>query len=123
MKRIALWSAVFLLGLFVGCATTDEVLLDTTHRFPSSMVDVYKDGRSPERPFKEIAELSFLGPREEELTAQKFFVERARKMGGDGILFTIVPAGQKGGGAFGASGGAWGVSTAWVFKGKVIIYE
>ena len=86
-------------------------------------MDIYKEGKMPDRKYKEIAELSFLGPREEELRAQKRFVAQARKMGGNGILLGVVPAGQKGGGAFGASGGGFGFSTAWVFTGKVIVYE
>jgi hypothetical protein len=77
----------------------------------------------PDHQFKEIAELSFLGPREDELRAQKFFMRRAEKLGGNGIIFTVVPAGERGAGLFGANGGGFGISTAWVFKGKVIVYE
>ena len=123
MKRINTLLALSALLLAAGCATTDEVILDSTPRAPTTSVDIYKDGKTPDRKYKEIAELSFLGPREEELRAQKRFIAQAQKMGGNGVLFAVVPAGQKGGGAFGASGGGFGFSTAWVFTGKVIVYE
>jgi hypothetical protein len=37
-------------------------------------------------------------------------------MGGNGILFNVVPAGEKG-------GGLGGISTTWVLRGKVIVYQ
>ena len=110
-----------LLGLITflvitGCATTDEVVLDSTKREPTTSVDVYKDGKMPESKFKEIAELSFLGPREDELRAQKRFIAQAKKMGGNGIIFLVELAGQKGGFTVFQT-------TSFVFKGKVIVYE
>jgi hypothetical protein len=119
---IALLLTVPLL-LVSGCVTADKIVMDSTPRPPTTSVDVFKDGRKPDRNFKEIAELSFLGPREEELRAQKRFILQAKELGGNGVLFSVVEAGQKGGGAFGPSGGGFGVSTAWVFKGTVIFYE
>ena len=103
--------------LFVaGCASTDQVIFDSTKRAPTTSVDVYKDGKIPDRKFKEIGEFSFLGPRENELRAERRFISEAKQRGGNGVIFTVVPAGIKGGGtAF--------QTTAWVFKGKVILYE
>jgi hypothetical protein len=123
MKRIINSLALVPLLFMIGCVTADKIVTDTTPRSPTTSVDVYKDGKIPEGKYKEIAELSFLGPREEELRAQKRFIRQAKELGGNGILFTVVPAGQKGGGAFGASGGGFGFSTSWVFAGKVIVYE
>jgi hypothetical protein len=111
--------ALSLLILFAGCVTADKVVLDNTPRPPTTSVDVFKDGKVPDRKYKQIAELSFLGPREEELRAQKRFTGQAEKMGGNGILFDVVMAGQKGGGSM----YGFNSSTAWVFKGKVIVYE
>ena len=105
--------------LLTGCATTDKVTYDTTVRPPTTQVDVFKGTETPPRAHKIISELSYLGPREEELKAQRFFVAQARKMGGQAIIFTVVPAGEKAGGL----GGAFSMSTAWVFQAKVIVYE
>ena len=107
----------------VGCVTADEMILDSAPRKPTTSVDMYLDGKVPEKKYKEIAEMTFLGPRDEELRAQRRFIGKAQKIGGNGIIFSVTPAGQRGGGAFGAGGGAWGVSTAWLFRGKVIVYE
>lgn len=108
-----------MLLLFVGCASTDEIVLDSSKRPKTATVEVFKDGRIPERKFQQIAELSFLGPREDELKAQKFFVERAKKLGGDAVLFEVIDAGQKGGGSM----YGYHVSNAWYFKGKVVVYQ
>jgi hypothetical protein len=123
MKLLSTLLGLVALMPISGCVSADKLVTDATPRPPTTSVDIYKDGNAPDRKFKEIAELSFLGPREEELRAQKRFIRQARELGGNGILFAVVPAGQKGGGAFGAHGGWFGVSTVWVFKGKVIVYE
>ena len=115
MKRIrALFGLSALLPL-LGCVTADQIVLDSTPRTPTSSVDVFKDGKAPQQIYKAIAELSFLGPREEEIRAEKRFIGQAKKMGGNGVLFRVEPAGQKGGGlAF---------STAWLFKGTIVVYQ
>src|SRR2546422_61422 len=87
---------ILLLGLAVcGCASTGKVVYDEAKR-PRTSVEVFKDGRIPERKFKEIAELSFLGPRDEELRALNRFISDAKKMSGNGIVFTAVNAGLSG---------------------------
>ncbi len=123
MKQISALIGLAALLVITGCASTDEFVSDSTPRAPTMSVEVFKEGQMPDKKFKEIAELSFLGPREDELRAQKFFIGRAQELGGDGIIFSVVPAGEKGGGVFGPKGGGFGISTAWVFKGKVIVYE
>jgi len=99
-----------------GCAATGEVILDDTKRVPTTSVDIYKGGKMPDRRFKEIAELSFLGPREDELRAQRRFLGQARKMGGNGLIFYAEDAGRRGGLTVFQI-------TKYVFKGKVIVYE
>jgi len=112
ITRLGLVAFLFL----AGCATTDQVVLDSTKRPPTTNVDIYKEGKLPERKFKEIAELSFLGPREDELRAQKRFIGQAKKMGGNGVIFTVAGGSLKGGGTLFQT-------VAYVFKGKVIVYE
>ena len=123
MRSIPNLLALALTCCALGCISADKIVSDTTPRPPTTAVDFYKDGKLPEKKYKEIAELTFLGPRQEELRAQKRFTKQAKELGGNGVIFTVIPAGQKGGGAFGPSGGAWGVSTTWLFKGHVFVYE
>ena len=70
----------------------------------------------PDRKYKVIAELSYLGPREDELRAQRRFVGRAEQLGGNGVIFMISDGTVKGGGTLFQT-------VAFVFKGKVIVYE
>src|SRR5215203_4467017 len=97
MKKTRCTLAFLTLLLVGGCATTDKVVLDNTKRPPTSSIDVFKDGKVPERKYKEIAELSFLGPREDELRAQRRFIAQSKNLGGNGLIFLVVPAGQRGG--------------------------
>jgi hypothetical protein len=123
MKNISTLIGLAALLVITGCASTNEIVSDSTKRTPTTSIDVFKEGRIPDKKFKEVAELSYLGPREDELKAQKFFIRRAESLGGNGIIFSVVLAGSKGGGMFGANGGGFMNSTAWVFKSKVIVYE
>ena len=116
MKKLSTLLGVLVVLFITGCATTDQVVLDSTKRTPTTSVDIYKDAKMPDRRFKEIAELSFLGPREDELRAQKRFTDQAKQMGGNGIIFRIEDTGQKAG--FPAYN-----TPIFVFKGKVIVYE
>jgi hypothetical protein len=118
MKRNQIATLIGLVAilLITGCASTDEIITDSTKRPPSASVEVFKDGQMPGQKFKEIAELSYLGPREDELRAQKRFVAQAKKLGGNGVIFTISDGSLKGGGTLFQT-------VAYVFKGKVVIYE
>src|SRR5207253_1089526 len=114
---ILLLSFIFLLN---GCASTEKIVLDNTKRPPTTNVDVYKPGEKPNRPFKEVAKLSFLGPRQDEFKALRHFVSQAKKIGANGLL---VEKTEEGGmkGHFGAFGGGFG--TEFVFKSTAIVYE
>jgi hypothetical protein len=116
MKTLNNTLILTLLALVCSCASTNKVVLDNTQRAPTTSVEVFKDGKVPTRKYKEIAELSFLGPREDELRAQKYFVKEAQKMGGNGLLFHTEQAGQKGGFTIFQT-------TAFVFKANIFVYE
>jgi hypothetical protein len=45
MKRIIALLTLPALLLIGGCATTDEVVLDTTKRVPTQTVDIFKDAQ------------------------------------------------------------------------------
>lgn len=110
-----IFTTLLLAAFITACATTDKVILDSTPRPPTTQIDVYKDANTCTKPFKAIAELTFLGPREDELKAQRYFIKQAQALGGNGILFGIENAGMKGNG--------FGVSMTYIFKAKVITYN
>jgi hypothetical protein len=88
----------FVLGvaLLTGCATTDRLVLDTTPRPPTTQVEVFTTGEKPQRGYKEIARLSFMGPREDEFKALRHFLAEARSLGANGLLLDpIVHAGVR----------------------------
>jgi hypothetical protein len=116
MKRLA-FPLPLILVLLAGCASTDSVILDSSHRAPTTNVDVYKVGEKPKRAFKEIARLSFLGPREDEFKALRHFVSEAKKLGAGGIL--LEPT--EDGGMRTVYGGR--LTTTFVFKATAIAYE
>ena len=115
--------ALLLTGLLIGCASTNEFRHDATVRPPTTDVAIFKNGEMPTQKSTIIAELTFLGPREDELRAQKRFIKRARALGGDALVFRIEGGDTKAGGIVGSHGGGWGVSTAYVFKGIVMAYQ
>jgi hypothetical protein len=102
-----------------GCVSTTTVRLDHTKRPHSDEVEVYKDS-DPTRPYRAIAEISWGGPRSDEIRAQRHFMKQARKLGGDAILMRIVDADPLGRFRF---PGPFGQGTDYVFTAKVIVYQ
>ncbi|MGZ5529831.1 MAG: hypothetical protein ACXWJB_14230 [Limisphaerales bacterium] len=94
----------------------DRVMYDNTHRTAKTTLDVYKDGKLPDKKYKEIGELLMPGHREDELMRQQQLMNEAKRLGGDGLIFMVQPAGMKGGGTIFQV-------IEYVFKGKVIVYE
>ena len=116
MKPIHQMFGLVLALLLVGCASTNETILDSHNRAPTQSVDVFKDGKTPERAFTPIAELSFLGPPKDELRAQNHFVERARELGGSAVIFSATDTGER-------SGFPAYQTPVIMYKGTVIIYQ
>ena len=115
---------LFLLAvaLLTGCAQTQLARYDTTPRPPTPGVEIFKDGAAPPRPYKIIAETTWMGPHQDELRAQKSFVNKACKLGGDGLIFSKEGENQAKFGALGSfASGA--VETSWLFKSKIIVYD
>ena len=119
MKHITTALALTTLTFLLGCSSMDKSVFDTTPRKPTTSVDVYKDEKMPTRQYKEIGEVTYVAKREKELQAQRSFITEARKMGGNGIIMSVTPAGIR------ESGSMYGFNTSevWLFKSKVIVYE
>lgn len=112
--KLPLYLSLLLVTIFSisGCAPMDSAVYDSTSRAPTTKIDIYKDGRMPDRQYKIIGEIAMPGHRDDELLRQRQIVEKAKQMGGEGLIFTVSASGQN----------ALGVME-WLFKGNVIVYE
>jgi hypothetical protein len=82
--RTLLWTIA--LAFCFGCATNDQLIIDATKRAPTENIDLFVSGRTPNKPFQEIALLTYLGDPQDELEATRWFVKRARKLGANGVV-------------------------------------
>jgi len=113
MKRVFPILLLVLTQVITGCTSVERVTYDDIKRSPTARIDVYKGGTTPDRKHKQIADLLLPGHREDAMLRQKQLMNEAKRLGGDGLIFSAEPTG--GANIFGAAG--------WVFKGKVIVYE
>lgn len=84
MKSPVLFLAAIL--IFAGCGAPNVALFDTTHRPPTTGVEIFHEGQRPDRPYKEIGELSqeyFTG---EDAVVLSNFAKKARAAGADAVL-------------------------------------
>jgi len=91
---------------------------------PKSEVDIYNINQVPPKKYREIAALSFRGPRADQSKAFRYFIKEAKRLGADGII-TCGPGEDylKGRGLFGPGGGLIGFGPDFVFKASVIVYD
>ena len=95
MKRILALSALIAMPLVTGCGNTQSsssltplniVLLDSTKRAPTIAVDIFSNGETPKRPFKEIGEFSVEGGDHLDGLTLKLFVSEGKKIGAQAIV-------------------------------------
>lgn len=111
-------------GLLAGCATTNRMGFDETKRSSKASVDIYNIDQMPSKQHKEIAALSFRGPRADQSKAFRYFVMEAKRLGADGIIiYGPGEAYMKGRGLFGPGGGLIGFGPDFVFKASAIVYD
>ncbi len=110
--------------LIAGCATTERTVLDRTSRAPKAVVDIYDINQVPPKKYREIAALSFRGPRADQSKASRYFLREAKRLGADGIImYGPGEAYTKGSGIFGPGGGLLGFGPDFVFKASAIAYD
>jgi hypothetical protein len=98
-------------ALTMGCATSS-----TTTAVPSAQIDVFRDGATPNRPFKELRVLKDDGKAIEQAEIEAKMMKQAKKMGGNAIIFEKpLPSGQE----FDFSG----LKLTYLYKGRVIVYQ
>lgn len=91
LKSIA---ALALCLLALGCANTDRIMLDTSKRAPTANVEYLKGDLATLRTtrltktFTSIAELTFLGPPQDEGKAIRHFMREGRRLGADVVVYS-----------------------------------
>src|SRR3989442_7866033 len=126
MKTVNKNSIVLLLvsGLLAGCATTSRIGYDETKRASKESVDIYNIDQKPSKQHKEIAALSFRGPRADQSKAFRYFVKEAKRLGADGIvMYGPGEDYRKETGIFRPGGGLIGFGPDFVFKASAIVYD
>jgi len=90
---------------------------DNTKRESTTTLDIFQDGNKPTKPYKEIAELTYVGFTDEEPDAKADIVKHAKKLGANGLIF-VPPIRTGYQFNFGAKSGQ-GCN----FKGIAVIYQ
>ncbi|HAB16524.1 MAG TPA: hypothetical protein PLX89_15185 [Verrucomicrobiota bacterium] len=80
MKRLPLISALALL-LMAGCATKTR----STPGGPT--IEVFRDGQTPSRPFKQLAVIKAEGTDVDASVIENKLIQQAQSLGGNAILF------------------------------------
>ena len=103
-----------LVALMTGCASV--VPLDGEVRSPKAQIEIFLDGKVPNKPHKIIATFAKRDGPEAETHHHSNFIKQAKKLGADGI---IIKAPESGGSSFGPFGGG---SQA-MFRAVAFVYE
>jgi hypothetical protein len=110
--------------LSAGCVTTSRTGFEETNRSPKKSVVIYNSNQLPAKKHKEIAALSFRGPRADQSKAYRYFVKEAKRLRADGlILYGPGEDYRKGRGILGPGGGLIGFGPDFVFKASAIVYD
>lgn len=85
-SRLIAWLGVALLMcLLDGCASLEPY--DGIKRSPKTQIDIYEVGKAPGKPYKIIMSFSAAGGLGDEASKRQTFVEQAKKLGADAIIF------------------------------------
>jgi len=119
MKAKPVCLLLSLLTLLFGCKSTDVIKFDETKRPPTASVDIFhfdSDTPTPSKRYKMIAELNFLGPRQDEKKTRRYFIATAKSLGANAVIMQRPEM-------LGTSGNNMGISTGFYFKAKAVVYE
>ena len=114
MKTVG--SVALIAFLLTACASTDRIVLDSTKRPAKADVEVFMNGRTPEKHYKPIHEMSWHGPAQDEARAAKRFIEWAKQAGADGLI-VYRPENK------GVQWSGFGGETKFMFKATAFVYQ
>lgn len=99
--RDQLVAALFALGFFAGCSTVQP--LDGVKRQPKETVEVFFEAQPPTRAYKIIATFSDRSNPGKEEQENRDFVNKAKRIGADGLILQLTKPGGYDVGLAGAS--------------------
>jgi hypothetical protein len=99
----------------LGCGTPDGQY-DSIKRAATASVDIYRDGKKPDRGYKEIGLLTDDAALGEQGEVEAKFVKQAKRMGGNAVI--LHPLIKTGGELKGFS-----IVETYLYKASVIVYE
>ena len=106
---------ILILFALVGCESV-PVAFDGVKREAKTQIDVYMNGKKPEKPYKVIAAFAERDGPEREASRQNSFIAQAKKLGADGIIINSVDSG-------GVAYGPFGGGSKAMFRATAIVYE
>jgi hypothetical protein len=109
MKALIAAVVAVVICALTGCVSNESARLD------SYGVDLYTNGQEPTRPYKQIGILGDNARLGEEPSITAKFLKKAKKMGGDGLIISMIPDGNE--------LTLCGVVQSYTYKGIVIVYE
>lgn len=92
-----------------------EVHYDSSLRAPKADIEVFREGKEPARPTKEIASWVFAGIAADEPKAENAFIVRAKKAGADALIIR-PPQNER------PEIGVFGMSNHAIFKAVAVVY-
>ena len=119
MKLNHILLELLFVAFLVGCASTDEMKLDTTKREPSQSVEVYHfetDKPLPSKPYKVIATMRFQGALQDGPKSRNYFTNRAKQLGASAVIIERPENG-------GTQGGPYGSAPSFIYKAKAVVYQ
>src|SRR5436190_5327230 len=86
----------FLLALHLrlGSGCVNMAAYDSVPRPPATQIDIFRDGLTPTRPYKEIGTIERKGELGEQASIEKKFVAKAKAIGGNGFLLQRLPTSE-----------------------------
>lgn len=102
-------SSLFLLAIQLclasGCVNMSTY--DSAQRTPTKEIEIFREGLTPARPYKEIGTIEQRGEPDQQSSIERRFAAKAKSIGGNGFLLQRSPT----------------LEGAYEFKATIIVYE
>lgn len=108
--------ALFIAFILVGCQSS--ATYDGPKQARTDRVDIFRDGAKPDRKYRELGMIADDGRKEEQPGIEAKMIKKAKRMGGNAIIFLPLEQSGEELRPFFA-----GIAAAYVYKAIVVAYE